>query len=1151
VVQLLSVNPDQGKRRFVVIYRILALFISLSVVQIQASPSARCPDVAGMSQEEQSVRRLELGKPIERELAGGQSHDYQLTLADRQYVNLVVDQRGIDVVVKLFGPDSKPIMEFDSESRAQGQESVSLVAEAGGSYRLSVQPKMNRAAPGRYEIRIEALRVATDDDRALYEARKLGSECVRLRGAAKYDDALPLAERALEIRQRVLGTNHRDVAAAISRLAQLYWDKGEYGKAEPLYERALAIWEKSPGPEHPDFAFGLVNFANLYQYKGDYEKAESLYRRALAILEKTLGPEHLHLALALNDLASIHFQKGEYEKAEPLYERSIAVYEKVSGPEDLALARPINNLAILYVQSDNYVKAEPLFQRAMFIKEKTLRADHRSLGSTILNLAILYMHRGDDLKAEQFYQRALAIWEKSLGPEHIDVTFVLVNLAELYQHNGAYAKAEPLLKRALAIREKVLEPLHPDLAYALNGLGTLYDDEGEYEKAEPLLKRALAIREKVLSEQHLELADSLESLAYFYLHKSDYPMAGQLYQRALAIKEKVLGTENPKVADSCHQLAVLYAARAEFAEAIKFQTRANAIRERNLAVNLVQGSDRQKLAFLALYSKETNFTLWLHARAAPNDPQALNLAITTLLRRKGRGLDAMTDPIAALRRRAAPQDQLLFDQLTEARSKLAMYTLKEPGAVNPDTYQARLRALEEKVEVLESGLSSRSAEFRERTQPVTLAAVKAALPADSVLVEFAICTERYLQTGKIEPPRYLVYLISGQGPPKWADLGEAAPIDRAIDAWRKALRDPQRTDVKRLARAVDDKVMRPVRSLIDELHGETRHLLIAPDGLLNLAPFAALVDEHNRYLVERYMISYLTSGRDLLRTPIQQPNRNAALIVANPDFGRAAGVGSTLAQNSETSRSDKQFGDQSQVKTHSAPIVFQPLPGTEGEATAIKTVLPEAKVLLWRQATETAIKQARAPRILHIATHGFFLSDEETLPAEATESFSEDPRRMSDLRLSRWTAHIKNPLLRSGLALARANLSNSGDDDGVLTAFEVAGLDLWGTGLVALSACDTGVGEVKNGDGVYGLRRALVLAGSEAQVMSLWPVSDRVTRELMVAYYKGLTEGQGRGEALRRVQLLMLKNVKRQHPFYWAAFIQSGEWANLEGRRQP
>src|SRR5215813_7937167 len=164
--QLSPIMPDQSNRRLVVIYCVLALFINLSVVQIQAFPAVRRPEAAGMAQENQPVRRIEPGQPIERELAGGQSHTYQLTLADGQFVNLVVDQRGIDVVVKLLGPDGKPIMEFDSESRAQGQESVSLVAEAAGSYQLSVQPKLNNAAAGRYEIRIEALRVATDNDRA-------------------------------------------------------------------------------------------------------------------------------------------------------------------------------------------------------------------------------------------------------------------------------------------------------------------------------------------------------------------------------------------------------------------------------------------------------------------------------------------------------------------------------------------------------------------------------------------------------------------------------------------------------------------------------------------------------------------------------------------------------------------------------------------------------------------------------------------------------------------------------------------------------------------------------------------------------------------------------------------------------------------------
>jgi CHAT domain-containing protein len=226
-------------------------------------------------------------------------------------------------------------------------------------------------------------------------------------------------------------------------------------------------------------------------------------------------------------------------------------------------------------------------------------------------------------------------------------------------------------------------------------------------------------------------------------------------------------------------------------------------------------------------------------------------------------------------------------------------------------------------------------------------------------------------------------------------------------------------------------------------------------------------------------------------------------------------------------------------------VFFQPLPGAGREALEIKAVLTEAAVLLREQATETAVKRAKAPRVLHIATHGFFLGDQEAPP---TETHGGDSQRLS-MRLRKWAAKTENPLLRSGLALAGANERRSGDDDGVLTALEVASLDLWGTRLVALSACDTGVGEVKNGEGVYGLRRALALAGSETQVLSLWPVSDKETRRLMAGYYRRLLKGEGRGEALRQIQLGMLKDAKLRHPYYWANFMQAGEWANLDGRR--
>jgi CHAT domain-containing protein/Flp pilus assembly protein TadD len=1069
----LFLKPFQSKHRSWVFYCGLVLSISLTLIQIRASPDSLHsgkevkPGAGAVSpaQEDRQIRQLELSKPIERELAGGQSHSYQMALAAGQYVKLLIDQRGIDVVVKAFGPDGKQIKEFDSEKRAQGQETVSWVTEEVGGYRLDVVAKQKGATAGRYEIQVVELRIATDNDRALHEAHELYTESVRLYNAGKYDEARPLVERVLEIRERVLGSEHSDVARTLNSLAYLYHLMGDYTRAEPFYQRALTILNKALGPGHPDVASVLNNLAILYKTRGNYAKAEPLYLRALAIWEKTLGSEHPSVGNSLNNLANLYYDIGDDAKAEPLFQRAQALWEKVLGPEHPNVAHPLNNLANLY--------------------------------ST----------RGDHAKAEPLYLRALTIWEKVLGPEHPIVASSLNNLANLYRKRGDYAKAEPLYQRALTIWEKALGPEHPDVGSSLNNLGVLYEEKGNYTKAE--------------------------------LH----------YQRALTIWEKALGPEHPKLAVALNDLAALYAVKGDVAQAVTFLSRASAIDERNSALNLAIGSERQKLAYLSLFSNWTNFTLSLHSQAAPNDPQALDLGFTTLLRRKGRGLDAMTDTIATLRRHATPQVQELFDRLAEARSQLAALTLKGPDATNPDTYRNRLATLKEKVEDLEGNLSSHSTEFRKQTRPVTLAAVQAALPSGTALVEFAVCSPWEPQTEKSKPPRYLAYLLAPQGQPKWVDLGEAAPIDRAVDAWRKALRDPNRSDIRRLARVVDEKVMRPVRPLLSQLPGDTRRLLIAPDGSLNLIPFAALVDERNRYLVERYSISYMTSGRDLLRLQTSEPSKSAPLVLANPLFGTGETADTQADQNPADSPAGDQPGSEAPARNDPREVFFSPLPGTRREALAITALLPKASLLLREDATEAALKQASAPSILHIATHGFFLEDQEAPPTDARGLFTDNPLRSSDPRLTKWAAKIENPLLRSGLALAGVNQQRGGDDDGLLTALETASLDLWGTKLVVLSACDTGVGKVKNGEGVYGLRRALVLAGSESQVISLWPVSDRETRGLMAGYYRRLMKGEGRGEALRQIQLEMLKGTRLRHPYYWASFIQAGEWANLDGKR--
>jgi CHAT domain-containing protein len=209
---------------------------------------------------------------------------------------------------------------------------------------------------------------------------------------------------------------------------------------------------------------------------------------------------------------------------------------------------------------------------------------------------------------------------------------------------------------------------------------------------------------------------------------------------------------------------------------------------------------------------------------------------------------------------------------------------------------------------------------------------------------------------------------------------------------------------------------------------------------------------------------------------------------------------------------------------------FAPLSGSEQEADSIRGVFTNAIVLKGDSATEAAIKKTASPAILHVATHGYFLG------RDGEDSSASD-------------SDYDNPLLLSGLAFAGANRRDGRGDDGILTALEASGLNLWGTRLVVLSACDTGVGTVRDGEGVYGLRRSFAIAGAETIVMSLWPVSDQVTRELMTGFYTNLKNGLTRGRSLRDVKLQMLKTPNRRHPFYWASFIESGEWADLNGKR--
>jgi CHAT domain-containing protein/Tfp pilus assembly protein PilF len=1074
---------------------------SLSLLQqsVQQSRETGSGDI-----DERNVRELESDKPVRSELAAGSQHDYRIRLNAYQFLKVIVEQQGIDLVVRVAGPDGKRVVEFDTESRPQGREDVTVVAEEAGNFLFTVRPRSKGASAGSYEIRIEELRVATDTDLALHIARQQFNEAIKLEAAGEYKEALGLYELALETRERLLGAEHSDVASSIDGAAGCYTSRAQYVKAEPLNLRALAIRKKVFGEDHPLTAQSITNLATLYYYQGKYKEAEPLFKRALDINERALGKDHPYTAISFHNLASLYDAQGKYDEAEPLYKRDLE------------------------------------------FNEKTLGDDHQETATSVHSLATLYYNKGEYKEAERLYERALDIREKALGKDHPDTANGLHNLAALYRKQGKYSEAEPLYRRALAIREKALSKDHPLTANSLSNLADLYTSQGKYLEAEPLHKRALAIREKALGKDHPLTANSFHNLGLLYRGQGKYLEAEPLFKRALDIFEKSLGKDHPDTGASLNNLAMLYIAKGDLAQAVKFQSRANAASERTLAHNLITGSERDKLAYLATVLDQTDRTISLHIRSAPNDPEARKLAATMILQRKGRALDATSQNFNALRSRFNPEDQELLDRLKETHSQIARMVLSGPQRMSSERHQARIKELEDQAEKDAANISRRSDEFRALFAPVTLEAVRAAIPLDSALIEFAsyrpFNAKAVMNDETYGQARYVAYILRRGGEIECRDLGEAKSIDSAIEAFRKALRDPRRVDVNRLARVVDAKIFQPIRPLL----GSKSRLLISPDGSLNLIPFAALVDERGRFEVERYSISYLTSGRDLLRLKAPRKSKGGPLVVAAPDFG-GKGLLEIAGLEKRDNGASPDEGKAESARSAVRDLYFPPLPDAAQEGEALRALFPGATLLTKGQATKAALRQVHSPEILHIATHGFFLEDRQLISAgeRSVQPLSNDSERALR-QLEQRGIPVESPLLRSGLALAGAN-EHKEDDNGILTALEVTGLNLWGTKLVTLSACDTGVGEVKNGDGVHGLRRALVLAGSETQLMSLWAVSDRATRELMVSYYSRLKQGEGRGESLRRVQLNMLNKMKWRHPYFWASFIQSGAWTNLEG----
>lgn len=941
----------------------------------------------------------------------------------------------------------------------------------------------------------------------------------------KYAEAEPLYRRALGIRKASVGERHADYAMSLNDLATVYNHTLHYAKAEPLLVQAVEVFRAALGDDHPEYAKSLGNLATLYDTLGDYDRAEPLYLKSAAIYREALSEKHPKYAAALNALAVFYQQIGEPLKSEPLLRQVLALRKEILGEQHADYAATLGNLAGLYRGMQDYARAEPLYLEAITIEEKTLGANDPNHALTLNNLAFVCDGLKDFARAESFYQRALAIQKTILGERHPHYATTLSNLAEHYRGRGEHARAEPLIQEATELTKQTLGEKHPAYARRLNNLAAMYHMLGDEEHAEPLYRQAVDVLKEVFGPEHADYATALHNLGYFYAAVGRSDEADRSYREALVVTRKLL-----------ESAALIQSERQQLILGREMRHRLDAY----LSLDLDSGKTADRIYAEVLRWKGAVLMRQRSMRTAANDPQA------------------------------AEQ----FQRLQRATREVAAVSRAMPSNVQDRLeWQRRLAAQTEIKETLEAELSRQSAAFRTAAQVVTVDDLLTALPNDAVLIDY-LEFRRSTSTGKkaAKPTferQWLAFVVRPAAQAheriRLIPLGPVAPVVRAVDEWRESYGQSE------TAAAAGDVLRQTLWVPLLSHLADAKTMLISTDGALGRLPFAALPGKMpGAYLLEDHRLAMVPVPQlipSLVQPDERREPRKELLLVGDVDYDAAGPAAPTKIPD----RPDE-------AAAADAYAHFGPLEYTKAEIDAIRELHgggidanADDPIALTRSAATEAEFRRLAPdyRYVHLATHGFFAPPRKL----TTESGDHDGASDFFSVAARDTQIVGfNPGLLSGLALAGANLRpGSGADDGVLTALEIANLPLGDVDLIALSACETGLGAVAGGEGLLGVQRAFQVAGVGTTVAGLWKVDDLQTMALMKRFYHNLwKEKLPRIDALREAQLWMLREpqpgmlrngpsrdmrlrpnivtapkpetTNRSAPFYWAPFILSGDW---------
>ena len=968
--------------------------------------------------------------------------------------------------------------------------------------------------------------VSTPEDLAV----GLNNLSVAYRSGGEFQKALPLLERALEINETVLGPDSSVTAGTLSNLGLLYQEMGRFEEALPLFHRALQIRREALGEDHVETATIMNNLSVLFQLRGEYDRALDYQGKTLAIWERIYGPEHVQIALALNNMSGICYDLRDFPQAESLAKRAIAIGEKALGPHHPALARGFNNLATIYQVQGRYQEALALQKRSKDIHEEVYGAKHPDTINDVFNLGSTFYLMGDLEQAEKYIRQVLAARKEVLGENHPDTVAALDALGNVAMASNHYGDAGIYYEQVLSARKVILGVDHPMVAQSLNNVAGALEMTGNSEAARDFREESVLLAERSLGKEHPTTATYIYNLASLAAAQGEHELAETMFERALAIQEKTLGPHHSATASSLVRLGLFHIHVGNRTEALSYLRRSSeAILEMTGEVFGI-ASERQRFAFLA---NQRPYDLFATLGSGEDIAREV-------LRYKGIVLDSVVEDLRRAERSDSREIELALQRLQAVRGQINQVAFEAKAELGGGEKLALLR---QELENLQSQLAERGVggTGKRRAFGVTPAQVQASLPKNSVLVE-------YIYYGHYIPKqgyqfRYGAMVLPRVGKPIWVPLTiSAQELESLVRSYGLVMRGAESSRDFQLEVAGGEDVSKQLLELYQAVCAPvevafpagTTTVVVCPDRALNFVSFASLLDRERRFLAEKYNVSYVSSGRDLLgEEALETPGEEIVLIGA-PTF--TADCDNPRSTSADLLRAVPGQDWQS--------FSLSPLPYTGEECERLQAFFNkrEARVtfLTGEEASERNVRSLRRPRVLHLATHGYFFTGPSSLG-------------VGDAGL-----YLQDPMYRNGLALSGAGTTVTmrirgqnppNENDGLLTAAEVGTLDLQGTELVTLSACDTGSGEAQAGEGVLGLRRAFVQAGARNLVMTLWPVADKETASFMQDFY-ALAEQETAAEAMAEVQRDWLMRLREERGIGEAARLAGPFVLTSQGKLQ-